>query len=89
MSDAMCGKYGCDYQLDLDGQVTCSNCGAMDDDMLPNSMSFDKSDLEVMLDAWKMDPNTQELLSRLGSDYDENGVPYWENGRGTNGKEEI
>ena len=31
----MCGKYGCDYQLDLDGQVTCSNCGAMDDDMLP------------------------------------------------------
>jgi hypothetical protein len=35
MSDAMCTKYGCDYQLDLDGQVTCSNCGAMDDDM-PN-----------------------------------------------------
>ena len=31
----MCTKYGCDYQLDLDGQVTCSNCGAMDDDM-PN-----------------------------------------------------
>mgnify|MGYP000032024958 CR=1 FL=1 len=35
MSDAMCTKYGCDYQLDLDGQITCSNCGAMDDDMLP------------------------------------------------------
>ena len=35
MSDALCTKYGCDYQLDLDGQVTCSNCGAMDDDM-PN-----------------------------------------------------
>jgi len=35
MSDAMCTKYGCDYQLDLDGQVTCTNCGAMDDDM-PN-----------------------------------------------------
>ena len=50
----------------------------MDDDMLPNSRSFDKSDLEVILDAWKIDPNTQELLSRLGSDYDENGVPYWE-----------
>ena len=33
MSDALCSKYGCDYQLDLDGQVTCSNCGAMDDDM--------------------------------------------------------
>ena len=35
MSDALCTKYGCDYQLDLDGQVTCSNCGAMGDDM-PN-----------------------------------------------------
>jgi hypothetical protein len=35
MSDALCTKYGCDYQLDLDGQITCSNCGAMDDDMLP------------------------------------------------------
>jgi len=23
----------CDYQLDLDGQVTCTTCGAMDDDM--------------------------------------------------------
>lgn len=34
MSDAICTKYGCDYQLDLDGQVTCTNCGAMDDDML-------------------------------------------------------
>ena len=33
MNDALCTKYGCDYQLDLDGQVTCSNCGAMDDDM--------------------------------------------------------
>ena len=31
----MCTKYGCDYQLDLDGQITCANCGAMDDDMLP------------------------------------------------------
>ena len=35
MSDAICTKYGCDYQLDLDGQVTCTNCGAMGDDM-PN-----------------------------------------------------
>ena len=24
-----------EFQLDLDGQVTCDNCGAMDDDM-PN-----------------------------------------------------
>ena len=35
MNDAMCTKYGCDYQLDIDGQVTCANCGAMGDDM-PN-----------------------------------------------------
>jgi hypothetical protein len=29
---SICIKYGCDYQLDLDGQVTCTLCGAMDDD---------------------------------------------------------
>jgi len=66
MSDGICTKYGHDFQLDLDGQVTCSNCGAMDDEM------------QLMLEAWKIDPYTQELLSRLGSDYDENGIPYWE-----------
>ena len=39
---------------------------------------FDKEfDLEAMLDAWKIDPKTQELLERLGSDFDENGKPYW------------
>ena len=38
MSDALCTKYGCDYELDLDGQVTCTNCGAMGDDM-PNPQS--------------------------------------------------
>jgi hypothetical protein len=27
-----CIKAGCNYELDLDGQVTCSVCGAMDDD---------------------------------------------------------
>lgn len=32
MSDGICVKYGHDYQLDLDGQVTCSNCGSMDDE---------------------------------------------------------
>jgi len=31
----LCDKYGCDYQLDLDGSITCTQCGAMDDDMLP------------------------------------------------------
>jgi hypothetical protein len=32
MSDAICVKYGHDFQLDLDGQVTCSMCGTMDDE---------------------------------------------------------
>jgi hypothetical protein len=49
MSDAMCDKYGCDYQLDLDGQVTCFNCGAMGDDM-PNTRSIDNSDFERQVD---------------------------------------
>jgi hypothetical protein len=26
----------CTYALDLDGSITCSICGAMDDDMHPN-----------------------------------------------------
>lgn len=44
-----------------------------------NSDEFDHEfDLDIMLEAWKVDPKTQELLSRLGSDYDENGIPYWE-----------
>jgi hypothetical protein len=30
-----CTKYGCDYELDLDGQVTCTICGAIDDDIQP------------------------------------------------------
>jgi hypothetical protein len=32
MSDAICVKYGHDFQLDLDGQVTCGMCGTMDDE---------------------------------------------------------
>jgi len=32
MSDSICIKYGHDFQLDLDGQVTCSMCGSMDDE---------------------------------------------------------
>jgi len=32
MSDSICVKYGHDYQLDLDGQVTCSMCGTMDNE---------------------------------------------------------
>ena len=49
MSDAICTKYGCDYQIDLDGQVTCTNCGAMGDDM-PNPQSVDNSVFETQMD---------------------------------------
>jgi hypothetical protein len=35
-------------------------------------------DIDKMLDAWKEDPEMQELMQKLGSDYDENGVAYWE-----------
>jgi hypothetical protein len=66
-----CTKYGCNYELDLDGQVTCTVCGAMDDDM------------QSIIESLKADPYTQEVLDRLGSDYDENGIPYWEKGKET------
>jgi hypothetical protein len=32
--------HDCIFNLDLDGQVTCSICGAMDDDM-PNPTNID------------------------------------------------
>jgi hypothetical protein len=32
MSDSICVKYGHDFELDLDGQVTCGMCGTMDDE---------------------------------------------------------
>jgi len=35
-----CTKYGCDYELDLDGQVTCTVCGAMDDDRQPTNLDL-------------------------------------------------
>ena len=49
MSDALCTKYGCDYQLDLDGQVTCTQCGAMDDDMNVN-INAENSIIETQVD---------------------------------------
>jgi hypothetical protein len=37
MNNQICAKYGCNYELDFDGQVTCSNCGSMDDAKTPPS----------------------------------------------------
>jgi len=40
-----------------------------------NENDFDREfSLEQYIDKIK----TDELLDRLGSDYDENGIPYWE-----------
>ena len=38
MSDALCNEDGCEIKIDLDGQITCDNRGAMGDDM-PNTES--------------------------------------------------
>lgn len=38
----LCNKYGCDFQVDLDGQVTCCLCGARDDDMIVADKSIEK-----------------------------------------------
>ncbi len=42
-----------------------------------NSDDFDREfDLESTIELIKKD--NKELLDKLGSDYDENGIPYWE-----------
>jgi hypothetical protein len=38
----------CSYELDLDGQITCSICGAMDDDMC-HSDDMDNSLFETQV----------------------------------------
>jgi hypothetical protein len=36
--------HDCIFNLDLDGQVTCTLCGAMDDDMLAGTKEMDKTE---------------------------------------------
>jgi hypothetical protein len=33
--------------------------------------------IDKILDAWKEDPEMQGFMEKLGSDYDEEGIPYW------------
>jgi hypothetical protein len=40
----ICDKDNCNFELDLDGQVTCSQCGAM------NKTSITLSDFESQVD---------------------------------------
>lgn len=42
-------KHDCNYELDLDGQVTCTQCGAMDDDMNVN-INAENSIFETQVD---------------------------------------
>ena len=41
-----CTKYGCNYELDLDGQVSCTVCGSMDDDREPVNIFETQLDFE-------------------------------------------
>lgn len=45
-----------------------------------NSEQFDREfDLEKVIRDIETDPDFISLMEKLGSDYDSNGVPYWEN----------
>ena len=37
-----------------------------------------RQEVSEAIDYMLTDPNTSEILKRLGSDYDKNGIPYWE-----------
>ena len=44
-----------------------------------NSEKFDREfDLETVIREVKSNPQLQEVLRRIGSDFDDNGIPYWE-----------
>jgi len=34
--------------------------------------------INSIVNGWHVDPEVQEMLARLGSDYNEDGVPYWD-----------
>jgi hypothetical protein len=44
-----------------------------------NSEEFDREfDLEAVIRGIESNPQLQEVLRRIGSDFDDNGIPYWE-----------
>jgi hypothetical protein len=44
-----------------------------------NSKKFDREfDLETVIREMESNPQLQEVLRRIGSDFDDNGIPYWE-----------
>lgn len=69
MSDSICVKYGHDFELDLDGQVTCSMCGTMDDER-DISGSYNGSTPVSETDNAGPTP-APEAISQTGYGYDE------------------
>jgi hypothetical protein len=44
---SICIKYGCDFALDMDGSITCTNCGGRDDDMISRATNIDMFESQV------------------------------------------
>ena len=44
---SICTKYGCDFALDMDGSITCTNCGGRDDDMISRAIKPDAFENQV------------------------------------------
>ena len=86
MSDAICVKYGHDFQLDLDGQVTCRMCGTMDDEVdISGSYNGSTPGSEPVNEGPNPSP---EAKYSTGKWSDDNMLPrriYNENEAGTNG----
>jgi len=40
MTHPMCINYGCMYELDLDGQITCILCGSKNDEIDSNTAGY-------------------------------------------------
>ena len=41
-------------------------------------LAFEDIKVKVAMEQALEDPYTQDVLRAIGSDYDENGIPYWE-----------
>ena len=72
MSDSICIKYGHDFQLDLDGQVTCGMCGTMDDERdISGSYNGRRAVSETDNESPIPSPEAMFDLNESGYGYDE------------------
>ena len=72
MSDSICVKYGHDFQLDLDGQVTCGMCGTMDDEVdISGSYNGSTPGSEPVNEGSTPSPEAKFDLNESGYGYDE------------------